>query len=1054
MVVNNYRPDLQDDIQKNSSINLKKIFKWVFLGLFFLAICIAITVVIYETRTSRIQAKQFSDFAATLTYEVQKGPSDSIVYPVKGPFDVRLGYAQLPKLLDRVQTQGMNIEYQTRFSPGLLNYASQGYFTPYKEKTQTGLHIVDTGGNPVYKFSYPNRIYTAFDSVPPLIVQSLLFIENRELLDTSRLYMNPAVDWIRFTKASLHEAGNMVGLNYQTIGGSTLATQIEKYRHSDGGITADAREKIRQMVSASVRAYQPGPETLPVRKDLVLSYINSVPLSGAPGYGEVHGLGDGLQVWFDTDMKKVNHLLRMSDTEADSLQAKAQALRQVLSLMIAQRRPSYYLGEEGRTELNALTGGYLRLLATNGYISTELRDAGLAQEVKFRDFSSNPAVAPKNTDKGALIARTHLSQLLGKTLYDLDRMDLAATTTLQSDLQDQISTYLHRLNDPEFASSVGVFGERMLSPSRTNAVLYSFTLFEKTPYGNLVRVQTDNTDQPFDMNEGSKLELGSTAKLRVLITYLEVIAEIHERTAGYSPKELRTALREPNDRLTNWVLQYLSRAKDKSLDATLRAALERRYSANPWEAFFTGGGRHYFHNFDKESDRKNPTIREAFQKSINLSFVRLMRDIVSYTMNQQVGGTAKLLANESDPRRKVYLERFADREGKVYLWRFWNKYKDRTPDQRFQKLLSGLYHDEVRLAVVHRYLYPEKDYKTFSAFLRQQLPGEKIDDERVLELYERYGPDAYNLPDQGYIAKTHPLELWMLSYMLQHPDSKWSDLVKASESQRQEVYAWLLRTKYKRARDTRIRTIMEQDAYQDIQKRWAKLGYPFERLVPSLATALGSSGDRPEALAELMGIIMSNGVRQRTLRIQEIHFAALTPYETSLKWKPLDKEQVLNPAVASIVREALTEVVDVGTARRLQGGFTRTNGTVWSVGGKTGTGDNRFVTLSSRGYRVASRAVNRTATFVFFLGDNHFGTLTAFVPGKEAEDFHFTSSLPVQVLRGMAPILVPYLEAKSNQNNELPGLPGSEEPHIILADDKTRTGEGTSIPTVCCPVSN
>ncbi|MNN34812.1 hypothetical protein D3C81_1486360 [compost metagenome] len=59
---------------------------------------------------------------------------------------------------------------------------------------------------------------------------------------------------------------------------------------------------------------------------------------------------------------------------------------------------------------------------------------------------------------------------------------------------------------------------------------------------------------------------------------------------------------------------------------------------------------------------------------------------------------------------------------------------------------------------------------------------------------------------------------------------------------------------------------------------------------------------------------------------------------------------------------------------------------------------------------ISSKAVNRTATFVFFIGDNHFGTLTAFVPGKAAEQFKFTSALPVQVLKGMAPILVPYLE--------------------------------------------
>lgn len=54
--------------------------------------------------------------------------------------------------------------------------------------------------------------------------------------------------------------------------------------------------------------------------------------------------------------------------------------------------------------------------------------------------------------------------------------------------------------------------------------------------------------------------------------------------------------------------------------------------------------------------------------------------------------------------------------------------------------------------------------------------------------------------------------------------------------------------------------------------------------------------------------------------------------------------------------------------------------------------------------------MNRTATFVFYLGPRHFGTLTAFVPGQAAEKFRFTSALPVQVLKGMAPLLTPYLQ--------------------------------------------
>jgi len=38
------------------------------------------------------------------------------------------------------------------------------------------------------------------------------------------------------------------------------------------------------------------------------------------------------------------------------------------------------------------------------------------------------------------------------------------------------------------------------------------------------------------------------------------------------------------------------------------------------------------------------------------------------------------------------------------------------------------------------------------------------------------------------------------------------------------------------------------------------------------------------------------------------------------------------------------------------------------------------------------------------------------VPGRSAESFTFTSALPVQVLKGMAPILTPYLQPGSASN--------------------------------------
>ena len=82
--------------------------------------------------------------------------------------------------------------------------------------------------------------------------------------------------------------------------------------------------------------------------------------------------------------------------------------------------------------------------------------------------------------------------------------------------------------------------------------------------------------------------------------------------------------------------------------------------------------------------------------------------------------------------------------------------------------------------------------------------------------------------------------------------------------------------------DTRIRILLEQDAFNRIYENWRAVGFPFGHLVPSLGTAIGASGDRPEALAELMGIILNDGVRVPTASIERLRFANNTPYETNL----------------------------------------------------------------------------------------------------------------------------------------------------------------------------
>ncbi|TIH11134.1 transglycosylase domain-containing protein [Pseudomonas leptonychotis] len=985
-----------------------------------LLLCIAAgLLLVEEVRTSRFQAQELSRYAQTLSYRVKPGPSPSIIYPKEGPFDKRQGYTYLPLMLERLGQRDFIVQQQAQFSPALLDYAQRGLFIPYPEKIQSGLRISDCSGTPFYEFRYPQQRYPSFNTIPPLVAGSLLFIENRKLLDPEQPLANPAVDWPRFVMAAISQVGKLLDMQDQSAGGSTLATQLEKYRHSPDGLTLSATEKLRQMLSASVRAYQGGQQTLAARENIVRDYLNSVPLSAAPGHGEVHGLADGLRIWFGADFARVNLLLDPARSPEATTQERGLALRQVLALMIAQRRPSYYLAQ-GRNDLAELTDSHIRLLAGGGLIDLALRDAALNQPLTYRDWALEPNLQVVDGNKGISVSRARLSAMLNMPLYDLDRLDLSATSTLNNELQQAASHYLQQLADPEFAGQLGLFGERLLSPEKTADVRYSFTLFERTSNGSVVRVQTDSTDQPFDINEGSKLELGSTAKLRVLATYLEIIAELHQRHAGQSASELRAV--NAQDNLTRWAISYLQSTPNASLSTMLDAALERQYSANPGERFFTGGGIHTFANFRREDNQRIASMRVALRESLNLPFIRLMRDLVRYSTYQGPSNSAELLSDDKDPRRLAYLHDFADREGKTFLLRFWRKYQDQPEQQRLDTFLNGLRHTSVRLAAVHRYLMPHADEAIFAAFLRKYLPQEKLSDKRITELYKRYGPGAYSLPDQGYIARVHPLELWLLGYLIEQPQATFSNAVAASQDERQEVYGWLFRSRHKSARDSRIRIMLEVEAFLDIHRRWQNLGYPFAHLVPSLATAIGSSGDRPAALAELVGIIQNDGIRQPATRIDSLHFAADTPYDTLVVRDHIVGKRVMAPEVAAALRSALADVVEAGTARRLLGSFTQADGQPLKVGGKTGTGDNRIETVGAGGRVLSSRAMNRTATFVFYLGQHHYGTLTAFVPGRAAENFRFTSALPVQVLKGMAPILLPYLEPGTHSQC-LPPIP-------------------------------
>lgn len=1033
----------------------------------------------WEMQNSRIQSRYLSAWAAEMNYTVEPEASPTIRFPHYGPYDIRLGYTAIPDYTTTLTQRGFLIERQARQSTALREATDLGIFPPYKEKSQAGLHILDHRNRTLYRHLTPERVFPSLDAVPVVVLNTLLFIENREWMSPPTPHHNPAIEWDRFARALVDKGIQMVHKGHQVPGGSTLATQIAKFRHSPEGRTSQAREKLLQMASASLSSYADGPNTTQARSRIALDYLNSVPLSAAPGFGEVFSLGDGLFAWYGSDFEEAMSLLRMpfGKLSPENKRAYAEHYKRVLGLFIAQRRPTYYLAADPEA-LDQKCNIYLNLLEEHGTISPALREEARKVSLRLRDTPFHPQKPSFLKMKAAQAVRTRMLSLMNvQSLYQLDRLDLTVESTMDGEVQKGVDTLFAQLSDPEFLAANGLNVRHLLAKGNPKDVIYSFTLYEKTDRGNVLRVQTDTLDLPFIYSEGVKLDLGSTAKLRTLLTYLDIIAGLHERYSKLSEEGRLEERQLATDRLSQWTLDFLIDSPEATLEEILAAALERKYSASPGEAFFTGGGLHTFNNFDKKDNGRNPSIKDALKDSINLSFIRLMRDIVNFHI-AQITERATAIDKLDPEERRNYLTRFADLEGTSFLRNFYRKYRDKTEDERETLLMQSIRPLPSRVATALLSIDPEMQLAEFAIKMERYCPqlahsnplpetpaeNEEVDvvvEEGMVLLedgdiaserengyasyYEQFKPEKWSLQDRGYLARCHPLELWLVDYLHRHPKADFKEVQKASYEARQEVYAWLFRSSRRAAQNKRIRTMLEMEAFVHIQEQWHSVGYPFEALTPSYATSIGSSGDRPSALCDLMGIILNDGVRSTPFRVERMRFAEGTPYETVFNRSQMPGVQVLHPEVARAARTALAGVVANGTATRVRNAFKNEAGETLQVVGKTGTGDHRRETYGAGGRLISSEAVNRTATFAFIIDNRLYGVITAHVQGPEAADFEFTSMLPLSIMKLMAPALQPLVSPPKPAPPPAPVVtPVAETPAPQAPAPQTTALQGTT----------
>ena len=313
-------------------------------------------------------------------------------------------------------------------------------------------------GDPFSRPGHRHGIAELHEEISPLLVKALLMIENRQLDEPADVRTNPVVDWGRLAKATVLYAGRKLGLPLRVEGGSTLATQMEKYRHSNRGRTDSVFSKLQQMAAASLKVYKEGPDTRSTRQQIILRYLNTVPLSAAPGYGEVFGIDAGLYAWFGNDFDEFQNILK-SPEHTDE---KVQAFKKAVGLMCAVRAPSYYL-IENNDALWERVNYYTRMLAKAGVI-----DGEFARRVQTAQVIVSPPVPAASHDpsfprrKAADSIRTNLIQSLQVPgLYELDRLHLDVDSTIDVQFQRTVEELFENLQDRAFLKKNGLVGQHL-----------------------------------------------------------------------------------------------------------------------------------------------------------------------------------------------------------------------------------------------------------------------------------------------------------------------------------------------------------------------------------------------------------------------------------------------------------------------------------------------------------------------------------------------------------------------------------------------------------------
>src|SRR5207249_5667035 len=141
--------------------------------------------------------------------------------------------------------------------------------------------------------------------------------------------------------------------------------------------------------------------------------------------------------------------------------------------------------------------------------------------------------------------------------------------------------------------------------------------------------------------------------------------------------------------ITRWTAETMSVNKDIDLAALLDKALDREYSGEPGEVFFTGGGAHVFANFEKEENGRIFTLRDGLAHSVNLVYVRLMRDLVRFHEARLPYDSEAVLNEADNPIRLRLLSEIGAKESRHFLFEAYESYRHQDAASIVDRMLQN-----------------------------------------------------------------------------------------------------------------------------------------------------------------------------------------------------------------------------------------------------------------------------------------------------------------------------------------------------------------------------